>query len=76
MKMLIEDRRGRVGEGVLGTRDRESEIRKGRSVEVRLGTLNVRTMTIKGRVLANIMERRKVDCVFKRPSGKEAKPGG
>ena len=44
---------------------RQWERGKGRCVEVRVGTLNVGTMTGKGRELADMMERRKVDklCV-------------
>uniref|UniRef100_A0AAR2IVR4 Endonuclease/exonuclease/phosphatase domain-containing protein n=1 Tax=Pygocentrus nattereri TaxID=42514 RepID=A0AAR2IVR4_PYGNA len=42
---------------------RQRERRKGRSVEVRVGTLNIGTMTGKGRELADMMERRKVDIL-------------
>ncbi|KAL7881155.1 hypothetical protein SRHO_G00034090 [Serrasalmus rhombeus] len=42
---------------------RQEERRKGRSVEVRVGTLNIGTMTGKGRELADMMERRKVDIL-------------
>ncbi|KAL7837360.1 hypothetical protein SRHO_G00270710 [Serrasalmus rhombeus] len=42
---------------------RQRESRKGRSVEVRVGTLNIGTMTAKGRELADMMERRKVDIL-------------
>ena len=42
---------------------RQWERGKGRSVEVRVGTLNVGTMTGKGRELADMMERRKVDIL-------------
>ena len=56
------------GEGVSRSSGRGG---RGRSVEVRVGTLNVGTMTGKGRELADMMERRKVDilCVQERPSG-------
>ncbi|KAK3563338.1 hypothetical protein QTP86_021817, partial [Hemibagrus guttatus] len=37
--------------------------RKGKSVGLRIGTLNVGTMTGKGRELADVMERRKVDIL-------------
>ena len=37
---------------------------KGRSVEVRLPTLNVSTMTDKVRELADMMEKRKADILF------------
>ncbi|KAK3568688.1 hypothetical protein QTP86_013448 [Hemibagrus guttatus] len=37
--------------------------RKGKSVGLRIGTLNVGTMTRKGRELADMMERRKVDIL-------------
>ncbi|KAK3549277.1 hypothetical protein QTP70_034483 [Hemibagrus guttatus] len=47
---------------------RQREKRKGKSVGLRIGTLNVGTMTGKGRELADMMERRKVDtCVYRRP---------
>ncbi|KAK3556096.1 hypothetical protein QTP70_005247 [Hemibagrus guttatus] len=39
------------------------EKRKGKSVGLRIGTLNVGTMTGKGRELADMMERRKVDIL-------------
>ncbi|KAK3523933.1 hypothetical protein QTP70_016740, partial [Hemibagrus guttatus] len=44
---------------------RQREKRKGKSVGLRIGTLNVGTMTGKGRELADVMERKKVDklCV-------------
>ncbi|KAK3527878.1 hypothetical protein QTP86_009837 [Hemibagrus guttatus] len=42
---------------------REGEKRKGKSVGLRIGTLNVGTMTGKGRELADMMERRKVDIL-------------
>ncbi|TRY54613.1 hypothetical protein DNTS_001598, partial [Danionella cerebrum] len=42
---------------------RQKENRKGRSVDLRIGTLNVGTMTGKGRELADMMERRKVDIL-------------
>ncbi|KAK3566503.1 hypothetical protein QTP86_034008 [Hemibagrus guttatus] len=38
-------------------------MRKGKSVGLRIGTLNVGTMTGKGRELADMMERRKVDIL-------------
>ncbi|KAK3517196.1 hypothetical protein QTP70_000864 [Hemibagrus guttatus] len=41
----------------------EGEKRKGKSVGLRIGTLNVGTMTGKGRELADMMERRKVDIL-------------
>ncbi|KAK3548512.1 hypothetical protein QTP70_013363 [Hemibagrus guttatus] len=40
---------------------RQREKRKGKSVGLRIGTLNVGTMTGKGRELADMMERRKVE---------------
>ncbi|KAK3510332.1 hypothetical protein QTP70_001369, partial [Hemibagrus guttatus] len=42
---------------------RQREKRKGKSVGLRIGTLNVSTMTGKGRELADMMERRKVDIL-------------
>ncbi|KAK3507793.1 hypothetical protein QTP70_000403 [Hemibagrus guttatus] len=42
---------------------RQREKRKGTSVGLRIGTLNVGTMTGKGRELADVMERRKVDIL-------------
>ncbi|KAK3569694.1 hypothetical protein QTP86_002609 [Hemibagrus guttatus] len=42
---------------------RQREKRKGKSVGLRIGTLNVGTMTGKGRELAYVMERRKVDIL-------------
>ncbi|KAK3514790.1 hypothetical protein QTP70_031178 [Hemibagrus guttatus] len=42
---------------------RPREKRKGKSVGLRIGTLNVGTMTGKGRELADMMERRKVDIL-------------
>ncbi|KAK3571489.1 hypothetical protein QTP86_012836 [Hemibagrus guttatus] len=42
---------------------RQREKRKGKSVGLRIGTLNVGTMTEKGRELADMMERRKVDIL-------------
>ncbi|KAK3572040.1 hypothetical protein QTP86_022268, partial [Hemibagrus guttatus] len=42
---------------------RQREKRKGKSVGLRIGTLNVGTMTGKGRKLADMMERRKVDIL-------------
>ncbi|KAK3539591.1 hypothetical protein QTP70_010258 [Hemibagrus guttatus] len=42
---------------------RQREKRKGESVGLRIGTLNVGTMTGKGRELADMMERRKVDIL-------------
>ncbi|KAK3570181.1 hypothetical protein QTP86_015886 [Hemibagrus guttatus] len=42
---------------------RQREKRKGKSVELRIGTLNVGTMTGKVRELADVMERRKVDIL-------------
>ena len=52
------------------------ERRKAKSVEVRAVTLNVGSMTGKGRELADMMERRKVDilCMQKRLSGKGVRP--
>ncbi|MCI4382160.1 hypothetical protein PGIGA_G00260590 [Pangasianodon gigas] len=41
----------------------DREKRKGKSVGLRIGTLNVDTMTGKGRELADMMERRKVDIL-------------
>ncbi|KAK3507156.1 hypothetical protein QTP70_009289 [Hemibagrus guttatus] len=42
---------------------KQREKRKGKSVGLRIGTLNVGTMTGKGRELADMMERRKVDIL-------------
>ncbi|KAK3505645.1 hypothetical protein QTP70_004655, partial [Hemibagrus guttatus] len=42
---------------------RQREKRKGKSVGLRIGTLNVGTMTGKGKELADMMERRKVDIL-------------
>ncbi|KAK3506807.1 hypothetical protein QTP70_028370 [Hemibagrus guttatus] len=42
---------------------RQREKRKGKSVGLRIGTLNVGTMTGKGREMADMMERRKVDIL-------------
>ncbi|KAK3512762.1 hypothetical protein QTP70_025113 [Hemibagrus guttatus] len=42
---------------------RQREKRKGKRVGLRIGTLNVGTMTGKGRELADMMERRKVDIL-------------
>ncbi|KAK3554542.1 hypothetical protein QTP70_025394 [Hemibagrus guttatus] len=42
---------------------RQREKRKGKSVGLRIGMLNVGTMTGKGRELADMMERRKVDIL-------------
>ncbi|KAK3556835.1 hypothetical protein QTP70_022272, partial [Hemibagrus guttatus] len=42
---------------------RQREKRKGKSVGLRIGTLNVGTMTGKGRELTDMMERRKVDIL-------------
>ncbi|KAK3570552.1 hypothetical protein QTP86_022502 [Hemibagrus guttatus] len=42
---------------------RQREKRKGKSVGLRIGTLNVGAMTGKGRELADMMERRKVDIL-------------
>ncbi|KAK3517790.1 hypothetical protein QTP70_018948, partial [Hemibagrus guttatus] len=42
---------------------RQREKRKGKSVGLRIGTLNVGTMTGKGRELPDVMERRKVDIL-------------
>ncbi|KAK3529345.1 hypothetical protein QTP70_029129, partial [Hemibagrus guttatus] len=53
------DRRSRGGRRV----HRQREKRKGKSVGLRIGTLNVGTMTGKGRELADMMERRKVDIL-------------
>ncbi|KAK3558030.1 hypothetical protein QTP86_006358 [Hemibagrus guttatus] len=52
-------RRSRGG----GRVHRQREKRKGKSVGLRIGTLNVGTMTGKGRELADMMERRKVDIL-------------
>ncbi|MCJ8749442.1 hypothetical protein PDJAM_G00176250 [Pangasius djambal] len=54
-----------VGRGSRGGRRvrRQREKRKGQSVGLRIGTLNVGTMTAKGRELADMMERRKVDIL-------------
>ncbi|KAK3529362.1 hypothetical protein QTP70_029477, partial [Hemibagrus guttatus] len=55
----IVGRRSRGGRRV----HRQREKRKGKSVGLRIGTLNVGTMTGKGRELADMMERRKVDIL-------------
>ncbi|KAK3508458.1 hypothetical protein QTP70_030248, partial [Hemibagrus guttatus] len=52
-------RRSRGGRRV----HRQREKRKGKSVGLRIGILNVGTMTGKGRELADVMERRKVDIL-------------
>ncbi|KAK3572394.1 hypothetical protein QTP86_032615, partial [Hemibagrus guttatus] len=52
-------RRSRGGRRV----HRQREKRKGKSVGLRIGTLNVGTKTGKGRELADVMERRKVDIL-------------
>ncbi|KAK3552305.1 hypothetical protein QTP86_010101 [Hemibagrus guttatus] len=52
-------RRSRGGRRV----HRQREKRKGKSVGLRIGTLNVGTMTGKGREPADVMERRKVDIL-------------
>ncbi|KAK3517731.1 hypothetical protein QTP70_016775, partial [Hemibagrus guttatus] len=52
-------RRSRGGRRV----QRQREKSKGKSVGLRIGTLNVGTMTGKGRELADVMERRKVDIL-------------
>ncbi|KAK3520013.1 hypothetical protein QTP70_010846 [Hemibagrus guttatus] len=52
-------RRSRGGRRV----HRQRVKRKGKSVGLRIGTLNVGTMTGKGRELADMMERRKVDIL-------------
>ncbi|KAK3522434.1 hypothetical protein QTP86_010804 [Hemibagrus guttatus] len=52
-------RRSRGGRRV----HRQREKRKGKSVGLRIGTLNVGTMTRKGRELADMMERKKVDIL-------------
>ncbi|KAK3539573.1 hypothetical protein QTP70_010272 [Hemibagrus guttatus] len=52
-------RRSRGGRRV----HRQREKRKGKGVGLRIGTLNVGTMTGKGRELADVMERRKVDIL-------------
>ncbi|KAK3539481.1 hypothetical protein QTP70_008869 [Hemibagrus guttatus] len=52
-------RRSRGGRRV----HRQREKRKGKSVGLRIGTLNVGTMAGKGRELADMMERRKVDIL-------------
>ncbi|KAK3517633.1 hypothetical protein QTP70_013645 [Hemibagrus guttatus] len=52
-------RRSRRGRRV----HRQREKRKGKSVGLRIGTLNVGTMTGKGRELADMMERKKVDIL-------------
>ncbi|KAK3572610.1 hypothetical protein QTP86_000856 [Hemibagrus guttatus] len=52
-------RRSRGGRRV----HRQREKRKGKSVGLRIGTLNVGTMTGKGRELADMMARRKVDIL-------------
>ncbi|KAK3520940.1 hypothetical protein QTP86_018461, partial [Hemibagrus guttatus] len=53
---------GRTSRGGRRVR-RQREKRKGKSVGLRIGTLNVGTMTGKGRELADVMERRKVDIL-------------
>ena len=54
---------------------RQQEKRRSRKVEVRVGILNVGTMNGKGREIADVMERRKIDilCACRRLGGKEVK---
>ncbi|MCJ8728839.1 hypothetical protein PDJAM_G00009160 [Pangasius djambal] len=54
-----------VGRRSIGGRRvrRQREKRKGKSIGLRIGTLNVGNMTGKGRELADMMERRKVDIL-------------
>ncbi|KAK3515639.1 hypothetical protein QTP70_025326 [Hemibagrus guttatus] len=67
----IQDKEGAGGNwATVGRRSRggrrvrrQREKRKGKSVGLRIGTLNVGTMTGKGRELADVMERRKVDIL-------------
>uniref|UniRef100_A0A673K0B0 Craniofacial development protein 2-like n=1 Tax=Sinocyclocheilus rhinocerous TaxID=307959 RepID=A0A673K0B0_9TELE len=58
-------RRRRGGRCVRGGRRvrRQREKRKGRSLGLKVGTLNVGTMTGKGRELVDMMQRRKVDIL-------------
>ncbi|MDJ0933710.1 MAG: endonuclease/exonuclease/phosphatase family protein [Breoghania sp.] len=56
---MSQRRRQRGGRRVQRRRER----RKGKSLEVRVGTLNVGTMTGKGRELADAMNRRKLDIL-------------
>ena len=52
---------------------RQREKRKVKSVGSRVGTLNVGMTTGKGREMADMIRRRKVLCVCKRPGGKGRK---
>ncbi|KAK3537437.1 hypothetical protein QTP70_009974 [Hemibagrus guttatus] len=70
-KVFITDEKGAGGNwATVGRRSRggrrvhrQREKRKGKSVGLRIGTLNVGTMTGKGRELTDMMERRKVDIL-------------
>ena len=67
-------RRKRGGKHV---RDKQNR-RMGRKMEVEVGTLNLGTMTGKGRQLAEMMVKRKVDIYYhacRRQSGRGARPG-
>ena len=56
---LQEERRKREGKHI---RDKQKR-RMGRKMEVKVGTLNVGTMTVKGRELAEMTVKRKVDIL-------------
>ena len=56
---LQEERRKRGGKHI---RDKQKR-RMGRKMEVKVGTLNVGTMTVKGRELAEMTVKRKVDIL-------------
>ena len=45
------------------SKERQRELRKGRRSLVRVGTLNIGTMTGRGRELTDMMERRNVDIL-------------
>ena len=54
---LKENKRRKVSEEA-------EELRKGRRTVIRVGTLNIETMTERGRELTDIMERRNVDVMY------------
>ena len=57
---------------------RQRELWKGKRTHIRVGTLNIETMTGKVRELADMKERRNVDvqyCAYRKQSGKGEKRG-
>ncbi|KAI5750706.1 hypothetical protein M8J77_000625 [Diaphorina citri] len=54
---------------------RRARLKKLAKVSLRVGTLNVRTMTGRGREVADLMSKRKIQryCAYKKPDGKETK---